>query len=287
MAELWDVRSRVNVDLFRLLLVGYDEIESFFALDGLTYGFSMGLDLDSSLLPECLWKESFRSPEAHSRISEYFNDKRRMGRVSGPFSAPPHGKAWAGAVVFPVSQIPKSSGGNRTINNLSAGGSTWSVNGFVPKSTRTTDYPTFRQVAASLVAIRLDLVFMAIFDCETAFRQLSLNPDNWKFSIIAFRDRFGNRCYYIDTALVFGAAANPRIFNKVGDAICFILKSLCFDPPSGTPVLRVFQLLLRYLDDFLILGVSRSDTDRLLDAMLLVMEALNFPVKKPSKTLRA
>ena len=107
-------------------------------------------------------------------------------------------------MVFPVSEAAKSSGGFRTIYNLSAGGKQRSINGFVPRSARLTDYPSFRKVAASLVAIGLSKVHMAMFDCEQAYRQLSLHPSNWKFSIIAWRDASGKRCYYIDTALVFG-----------------------------------------------------------------------------------
>ena len=289
MADIWNVHSRIDVELFRLLLVGYDPEEAFFVINGLLYGFSMGVDLDGELPPECLWKDSLLTPEAHARIFENFELERRAGRIFGPFNVPPHGKHWKGAVVFPIHEVVKASGGYRTIYNLSAGGIRKSINGFVPKAARTTDYPTFRKVAASLLAIGLDRVHMAMFDCEQAYRQLSLDPANWKFSIIAWRDADGNRCYYIDTALVFGGAANPQIFNRVGDAIVFILEALCFDFPSSRFVIpgeAVMQLILRYLDDFLVLGASAHATDALLDAMLRVMDALNFPVKA-SKTLRA
>ena len=289
MADLWDVHSRVDADLFRSLLVGYDPVKAIFVLDGLMFGFSMGVDLGGNLPPECLWKDSVLTPEAHARIFANFEVERRARRIFGPFTVPPHGLNWKGAVVFPVSEVAKSSGGYRTIYNLSAGGPHRSINGFVPRSARLTDYPSFRRVAASLIAIGLSKVHMALFDCEQAYRQLSLHPSNWKFSIIAWRDSNGKRCYYIDTALVFGGAANCQIFNLVGDAITFILESLCFDLPPGSTVIPgsvIRQLLLRYLDDFLILGDSEVATNALLDAMLCVMQALNFPVKS-SKTLRA
>ncbi len=289
MANLWDVHSRIDADLFRSLLIGYDPVKALFVLDGLMFGFSMGVDLKGDLPPECLWKDSLLTPEAHARIFANFEVERRAQRIFGPFSVPPHGLNWQGAVVFPVSEVAKSSGGYRTIYNLSAGGTRRSINGFVPRSARITDYPSFRKVAASLTAIGLSKVHMAMFDCEQAYRQLSLHPSNWKFSIIAWRDASGKRCYYIDSALVFGGAANCQIFNRVGDALSFILESLCFDlPPEAVaiPGSVIRQLLLRYLDDFLILGDSEIATNALLDAMLCVMQALNFPIKS-SKTLKA
>ena len=92
MADLWDVRSRIDVELFRLLLVGYDSEEAFFVINGLLYGFSMGVDLNGELPPECLWKDSLLTSEAHARIFENFELERRAGRIFGPFSVPPHGK---------------------------------------------------------------------------------------------------------------------------------------------------------------------------------------------------
>ena len=89
MADLWDAHSRIDVDLFRLLLVGYDSVKATFVLDGLMFGFSMGVDLGGDLPPECLWKDSLLTPEAHARIFANFEVERRARRIFGPFTVPP------------------------------------------------------------------------------------------------------------------------------------------------------------------------------------------------------
>ena len=122
-----------------------------------------------------------------------------------------------------------------------------------------------------------------MFDVESAYRQLSLEPAYWRFLIISWLNARRVREHLLDTSLTFGGAANCTTFNRVGMAIEYILEKCACD---GSTFEETLQALLRYLDDFLILATSEAEANRLLDIMLEVMKDLNFPVKV-AKTLRA
>ena len=78
---------------------------------------------------------------------------REAGRIFGPFLNPPTGKHWPNTVAYPMSEVPKSDGTFRPVSNLSFRSPLDSVNGFIPNSESTTEYPPFHKVAKSLVAI--------------------------------------------------------------------------------------------------------------------------------------
>ena len=280
--RIWNVGTKVNVDLFASLVQGYDAVEADWVVRGLRDGFPIGIPAEGPFPPERIWADSLVPDDAKVIIEDFFDSEKEARRIFGPFVAP-HGEHWQGACSYPVSVIPKSSGGWRIISNLSFGGSRFSANGFVSASARRTEYPSFLEVATKMVQLGLDRVWTCLFDVENAYRQLSLSPADWRFSIISWRNALRHRLHLLDTSLTFGGAANCTTFNRVGMAVEYILEVVCCEGASFDEILAA---LLRYLDDFLILATSEDEANRLLDIMLEVMRSLNFPVKA-AKTLRA
>ena len=82
----------------------------------------------------------------------------------------------------------RSDGRYRTISNLSYSFPLNSVNGFIPDSESETEYPSFFEVASSMVAIGLDQVFFSLFDVHSAYRNLRIACADWRFSIIAWKN---------------------------------------------------------------------------------------------------
>ncbi len=280
--KIWKVGTKVNVDLFASLVEGYDVVEADWVVHGLREGFPIGIPEQGPFPPERIWADSSVLDESKVIIEDFFDTERKAGRIYGPFKAP-HGVHWQGVCSYPVSAIPKSTGGWRIISNLSFGGSSFSANGFVSAAARRTEYPSFLEVASKMVLLGLDRVWTAMFDLESAYRQLSLAPADWRFSIISWRNARRVREHLLDTSLTFGGSANCTTFNRVGMALEYILEKCVCD---GSTFEETLLALLRYLDDFLVLATSEAEANRVLDIMLEVMAALNFPVKA-AKTLRA
>ena len=181
----FQISSRVNIPLFEALMVGYNPIEALFVSDGLHRGFPMGLIPNGPVPPAKLWASSFVSPADRIVINAYLLAEIAARRIFGPFLVPPRGVFWGNSVVYPMSLTFKKDGRPRIISNLSAGGKLLSVNGFIPQSERKTSYPSFREVAQAMVFIGLDKVHFCVFDIEAAYRTLTIQPEDWKFSIIS------------------------------------------------------------------------------------------------------
>ena len=155
---IWGVKSGMNIDDFIMMSIGYDPIECDYVIQGLLHGFRLGLNPEGPFPPQRLWAESHNSPEASVRITNYLLSEREEGRIFGPFPNAPSGNNYADTVVYPMNEVPKADGGYRTVSNLSFKSPLDSVNGFIPKSERTTEYPSFTDVASSMVAIGLMVV---------------------------------------------------------------------------------------------------------------------------------
>ena len=260
----------MNVDLVASLVEGYDVVEADWVLRGFREGFFIGIPEQGPFPPERIWADSSVPDKSKVVIEDFFDTERKVGRIYGPFRAP-HGKHWQGVCSYPVSAIPKSTGGWRIISNLSFSGSSFSANGFVSAAARRTEYPSFLEVATKMVSLGLDRVWTAMFDVECAYRQLSLSPADWRFSIISWRNARRIRQHLLDTSLTFGGSANCTTFNRVGMALEYILEKCACD---GSTFDETLAALLRYLDDFLILATSETEANRLLDVMLRVMRRI-------------
>ena len=269
----------MDIKLFDELTEGLDPGERSAVLDGLREGFRLGV---VDLPPPRGWAPSFMTNESRARITAYFEAETAAGRMLGPFTTQPSGRFWGDAVTFPVSEVEKSDGKFRTIFNLSYD---WenSANAGIPASAAYTTYPSFERVAAEMTSMGLDEVYFCMYDIENAFRNLLIHPDDWIYQVVAWqRTQGGPREWYIDMALPFGIRVGPRIFNSFGDCLEYIMQQQCLSDEDRA----VIGKMLRYLDDFLVMGVGKAETEKLLTNLLEMMKALRIPVKA-SKTVHA
>ena len=104
-------------------------------------------------------------------------------------------------------------------------------------------------------------------DLKDAFRLVPVHPSQWNLLGICWKFKF-----YVDTCLPFGLRSVPYLFNRVSEAIHWILMNN-----------YNVHHLLHYLDDFLTAGPLNSPIcSRNLNSMLALCECINAPIK-PSK----
>ncbi len=73
----------------------------------------------------------------------------------------------------------------------------------------------------------------AVFDVESAFRNIPIHPSAWPFLAMKIDEKI-----HLDTCLNFGASPSPGIWGIVADAMAWILKH------------KGVQALIKWVDDF-------------------------------------
>ena len=101
-------------------------------------------------------------------------------------------------------------------------------------------------------------------DLKDAFRLIPVHPSQWNLLGICWKTRF-----YVDTCLPFGLKSAPYLFNRLSEAIHWILVNR-----RGT------HYLLNYLDEFHTAGPPDSPIcSNNLNSMLSLYQRINAPVK--------
>ena len=109
--------------------------------------------------------------------------------------------------------------------------------------------------------------FIAKCDLSSAYRSVSLHPDDWNVSGIAWC--FGQQShttFLIDKRLMMGASRAPFIFHQLSQAVCRIMESLGF--PG----------VICYLDDFLVVRDNYRDCQLTLMTLMKVLRDLGFAI---------
>lgn len=109
---------------------------------------------------------------------------------------------------------------------------------------------------------------MAKTDLKSAFRLIPIHPDHWHLLGIYWQSQ-----YYIDLYLPFGLRSAPFLFNRLSDALEWVLK-------NNYHVKNVIHIL----DDFFIAEASRMHCLPSFSTLLRLFMSVNAPVVA-SKTL--
>ena len=145
-----------------------------------------------------------------------------------------------------------------------------------------TDYPrafvSFPRIAGSGNEIVDDAIegikrfgpgcFLAKTDIESAFRLVPVHPDDYELLGMCWEGE-----YYYDKVLPFGLRSAPSIFNKLSDALEWILLNKC-----------KISFVCHILDDFLLIEPPAamppfdSTCQQSLTDMLSTFETINIPI---------
>ena len=166
----------------------------------------------SSSLPK---KHKPSSAQHPSVVDQYLANEVSLGRVAGPFRAPP----------FPNLHFSRGGGGGGSVND-----------GIDPDEF-TLHYIKLEQVIRVVFKLGVGAL-MAKFDVEAAYRNVPVHPSHRVPLGMKWHDQF---C--VDLVLPFGLRSAPFIFNSIADMVEWILVSSYKIPH-----------LLHYLDDFITAG---------------------------------
>ena len=263
--NLQDVKTPVNVQVLKELLCEsrYDKTETEFLIDGFTNGFSIGYagTKNVKLLSPNL---KFRGVGDHVILWNKVMKEVKENRYAGPFEEIP----FENFIQSPIGLVPKDGGKDtRLIFHLSyPRGKGTSVNANTPEEWCTVKYPDFND--AIQICIREGKSCkIAKSDMKSAFRNLVIKKDHWKYLVMkAVSPIDGKTYYFVDKCLPFGASISCSHFQRFSNAVKHIVQW------------RTHKNLVNYMDDFMFAHLLKLPCNQQVDQFLKVCEEIAFPV---------
>ena len=163
------------------------------------------------------------------------------------------------AIVSPMAAIPKSDGDVRLIHNCSR-----PVGKAVNDHCTSDWHQKFSRVddAASLMMHRC---YFAKVDLRSAYRSVRISKESQK--VTGFKWNFGGETVYLKaTKLPFGAKLSPGIFHRLTQVVKRIMAR------------KGYNLLVVYLDDFLISAESKIQCAEALNCLVQLLRKLGFAI---------
>ena len=236
----------------------YNEEERSFLLNGLEFGFDLGFKADHIDVQSTSHLSAIKHPDI---LQEKISKEVVAGRIAGPFSSKPF-------QVFrtsPLGLVPKQDPGTfRLIFDLSSPDGR-SFNDGIPKEYSTVSYMS---VADAIEAIKTfqSPCYLAktSSDIKSAFRILPVSPSLYsQMGMIVSGQWFYERC------LPMGAASSCAIFTRFAKALVHIAQIK----------LRIPKIIF-YLDDFLLLGDSKTECLKFLTSFKDLCSWLGVPLNE-------
>ena len=156
--------------------------------------------------------------------------------------------------VHALGAVPKSKGSFRPITDCKRPLYS-SINNYMDTTFETFSYASTDQVC--------DLMtwgcFMATVDIASAYRSVSINPDQWKYQGISWPMGEETTTYLFDVRLSFGLRCAPFIFTQLSDFVVRTMDRLGF------------YNVISYIDDFIVVEPTR---ERCVQAQAVLFELL-------------
>ena len=263
--DLESIVTPVNICKFQELLYEskYDKAETEFLIDGFTNGFSIGYEGNTNVKiqsPNLKFREVGNATILWNKVMKEVKAKR----YAGPFEEIP----FDNYIQSPIGLVPKDGGNDtRLIFHLSyPRGKGISVNENKPENKCSVKYPDFNE------AIQLCLkagkgCHVAKSDMKSAFRNLGIKMEHWKFLVMKAKSPIDGKMYYfVDKCLPFGASISCSHFQRFSNAVKHIVRW------------RTKQDLLNYLDDYLFAALRKLLCNIQVQEFLKVCDEIAFPV---------
>ena len=175
--------------------------------------------------------------------------------------------------IHSIGAVPKPDGGVRPIIDCSRPDKK-SVNNYCSGIEESF---TFKSVE-NVLALLQPNDFMAVIDIKSAYRAVSIHPENKKYMGLRW-DLQGKEVFIEDSRLCFGLSLGPMVFNSISNFVCSILTD-------------VYNLqAVNYLDDFLVLGHTKEEAQFAQNIVIKTLRYFGFyiswaKVTPPTKVCR-
>ena len=207
----------INIDKFRNCL---DSHPDHHLVDYLVNGLSYGFDIGFSAEPTVTRPRNLLSATEHtSAVTEALMKEVARGHTAGPFTSAPLPNLHCS----PLGSRGKKDGGRHLIMDLSQPRG-MSINEGIDKEHFPVKYTHFDE-ATRMVQETDTQCLKSKIDIQHAFRLLPVKPAQWILLGICWLSQI-----FIDMRLPFGLRSSPAIFNKLADAICWIICKECIHP---------------------------------------------------------
>ena len=262
--NLEDIVTPVRPEKLRdlLLMSGYQEDKVEYLFDGFQNGFNLHYEGPLSTGKR-------EAPNLKLRVgspTELWNKVMKeveLGRYAGPFERPP----FENYVQSPIGLVPKDKGLKTSlIFHLSYPKDGESINSGIPKEYCSVKYPDFEEAVKLCIKEGVNCS-VAKSDMSSAFRHVPMRKDQWHLLVMKATHPETKKVYYfVDKCLSFGSSISCAIFQKVSDAIAFIVKY------------RTKKNNVNYLDDYLFAAAMKRWCDHQVQEFLKVCADIKFPV---------
>lgn len=250
--ERLTIHTPVDADMLARHLNNYHDKE--FICCGFKDGFSLGIRAEQKLQP-CA-KPYPAKTELRCKIA----DEVSKGRIVGPFRQPP----LEDLMISPVCIIPKPNSEKvRMIFNLSQP-KDMSVNDNIDATRIPVKYCSVTDVVQWIKNNQCgDGWFMSKIDLADAYRMVPIKKSDWKFLGMRVGDDI-----FIDRCLPMGASSSCQTFQKISDALAWLVMKTC----------AVTCTIFNYLDDFLILAKDNCCCEIALRHFIKLCQDIGIPL---------
>ena len=160
--------------------------------------------------------------------------------------------------VHALGAIPKNDGSYRIITDCKRPlGS--SINNYMSETFATFSYKRIDDV----VALLSPGAFMATVDIASAYRSISVHPEQWRYQGVAWPS-FSQLEFMLDTRICFGLRSAPYLYTHISN---FIVR--CMNR-------RGFVRIINYLDDFIVIGDSFQECQLAQTELITLLGSLGF-----------
>ena len=162
-------------------------------------------------------------------------------------------------IISPMAAIPKPDGDVRLIHDCSR------PTGKAVNDYCTTDWHQKFSTVDNAASLMTQGCFFAKVDLRSAYRSVKISSHSQK--VTGFKWTFGNQEVYLkDTCLPFGGKLSPGIFHRITQAVKRMMAR------------KGFNLLIVYLDDFLIMSESKEACAQALNCLIQLLRKLGFAI---------
>ena len=162
-------------------------------------------------------------------------------------------------IISPMAAIPKPDGDVRLIHDCSR------PTGRAVNDYCTTDWHQKFSRVDDAAALMTPGCFFAKVDLRSAYRRVKLSPESQK--VTGFKWNFDGKVLYLkDTRLPFGGKLSPGIFHRLTQAVKRMMGR------------KGFNLVIVYLDDFLIIADSKEECAQALNCLIQLLRKLGFAI---------
>ena len=237
----------------------YDDNECKALVEGIRRGVAIGREPASEIIESPNWPSAY---EYASKVSDIIVEDLRCGRLHGPFETPPYKKF----IVSPLGAFPKRDRKKiRVIHDLSFPPSQ-SVNSGINPEEYSLHYVTIDTAVEACHLFHSPV--MANLDLKDAYKAVAVREDDWH--LLGFK--WGPE-YFFSRVLSFGLRSAPALFERYAAALQRIMVR------EG-----VTAEIVRYVDDFLLIGGSTAAVDAQLDVMVRTARAAGFTIQSDKVT---